>query len=135
MKKITVTLFILTLVVSAFAQQLAPNTTSVVSADAAVFNWAATTFNFGKIRKDVPVTNEFEFTNTGNVPLVVTSVQASCGCTVTEYSKEPIAPGAKGYVKGTYNAAKVGVFTKTISVNANTEDGVVVLTITGEVVE
>jgi hypothetical protein len=135
MKKISVTLFVLTLVVSAFAQQLASNNTSITTADAAAFNWAATTFNFGKIQKDVPVTNEFEFTNTGNVPLVVTSVQASCGCTVTEYSKEPIAPGAKGFVKGTYNAAKVGAFTKTITVNANTEDGVVVLTITGEVIE
>jgi hypothetical protein len=135
MKKITVTLFMLTLVVSAFAQQFAANSDTVVAADAAVFNWAATTFDFGKIKKDVPVTNEFEFTNTGNVPLVVTSVQASCGCTVTEFSKEPIAPGEKGFVKGTYNAAKVGAFTKTITVNANTEEGVVVLTIKGEVVE
>ncbi len=135
MKKITVSLFMLTLVVSAFAQLFTPNNQPLAAADAAIFNWAATTFDFGKIQKDVPVTNEFEFTNTGNVPLVVTSVQASCGCTVTEFSKEPIAPGEKGFVKGTYNAAKVGAFTKTITVNANTEEGVVVLTIKGEVVE
>lgn len=135
MKKITVTLFILTLVVAAFAQHLASTSTTGLVDEAAVFNWSATTFDFGKIRKDVPVSHEFEFSNTGNVPLVVTSVQASCGCTVTEYSKEPIAPGEKGFVKGTYNAAKAGTFTKTITVNANTEEGVVVLTIKGEVVE
>jgi hypothetical protein len=136
MKKITVTLFMLTLVVAAFAQQLVSTySPAAVKTDAAVFEWSSTSFDFGKIQKDVAVTNEFTFTNAGNVPLVVSSVQASCGCTVTDYSKEPIAPGEKGFVKATYNAAKVGAFTKTVSVNSNTEDGVVVLTIKGEVVE
>jgi hypothetical protein len=66
---------------------------------------------------------------------VITTVQASCGCTVTEYSKDPIAPGEKGFVKATYNAAKTGSFQKTVTVNANTEEGVVQLIIKGEVVE
>jgi hypothetical protein len=82
-----------------------------------------------------PVTHEFKFTNTGNAPLVISSVQASCGCTVTEYSKEPIPVGGQGYVKATYNAAKLGVFTKSVTVNANAEESVVQLTIKGEVVE
>ena len=137
MKKITLSFFALTLVVSAFAQQLAMNTTSVahLSTEAAIFNWSITSFDFGKIKKDQPVTNEFSFTNDGNVPLVITTVQASCGCTVTEYSKDPIAPGGKGFVKATYNAAKTGSFQKTVTVNANTEEGVVQLIIKGEVVE
>jgi hypothetical protein len=137
MKKITLSFFALTLVVSAFAQQLAMNTTSVahLSTEAAIFNWSITSFDFGKIKKDQPVTNEFSFTNDGNVPLVITTVQASCGCTVTEYSKDPIAPGEKGFVKATYNAAKTGSFQKTVTVNANTEEGVVQLIIKGEVVE
>jgi hypothetical protein len=137
MKKIALSLVTLTLVVSAFAQQLASNARPVTtfSTDAAVFNWNVTSFDFGKIAKDRPVTQEFSFTNDGNVPLVITSVQASCGCTVAEYSKDPIAPGEKGFVKATYNAAKVGTFNKTVTVNANTEEGVVQLTIKGEVVE
>jgi hypothetical protein len=67
--------------------------------------------------------------------LVITSVQASCGCTVTKYTKEAITPGSSGFVTATYNAAHVGVFTKTVTVNANTEGGPVLLTIKGEVVE
>ena len=101
----------------------------------AAFNWAVTTFDFGTIKVNKPVTHKFKFTNTGDAPLVISSVQASCGCTVTEYSKEPIAPGAEGFVKATYNAAKVGVFTKTVTVNANTDENAVQLVIKGEVVE
>ena len=99
------------------------------------FAWTMTTQDFGKIKLNVPVSHEFRFTNSGDAPLVISSVQASCGCTVTDYSKDPIAPGAEGYVKATYNAAKVGVFTKTVTVTANAEESVVQLSIKGEVVE
>jgi hypothetical protein len=101
----------------------------------AAFSWTGTTFDFGKIKINKPVTHKFTFSNTGDSPLVISSVQASCGCTVTEYSKDPIPTGSEGFVKATYNAAKAGVFTKTVTVNANTEDGVVQLVIKGEVVE
>jgi hypothetical protein len=101
----------------------------------AAFAWTGTTFDFGKIKQNKPVTHKFTFTNTGNTPLVITSVQASCGCTVTDYSKDPIEAGTEGYVKATYNAAVLGQFTKTVTVNANTEEGTVLLTIKGEVVE
>ena len=101
----------------------------------AAFNWAATTFDFGKIEKGVPVTHEFKFVNSGTDALIISSVQASCGCTVTEYTKDPIPAGESGFVKATYNAAKPGVFTKTVTINANTEDAVVLLTIKGEVIE
>jgi hypothetical protein len=137
MKKIAITLLVSALAMFAFAQQVAVNTKVVnpLMADDAAFAWRATTFNFGKIKKDKAVTHEFTFTNSGKAALVVTSVQASCGCTVAQYSKDPIEPGGEGFVKATYNAAKTGVFTKTVTVNANTPEGVVVLTIKGEVVE
>jgi len=101
----------------------------------AAFSWITKTHDFGKIKQNKPVTHTFSFTNNGNGPLVISSVQASCGCTVTEYSKDPIAPGSEGFVKATYNAAKAGVFTKTVTVNANTTDAAVQLTIKGEVIE
>jgi hypothetical protein len=101
----------------------------------AVFNWKSTTFDFGKIVKGEPVTHEFTFTNAGSDALIISSVQASCGCTVTDYSKDPIPAGQKGYVKATYNATNVGVFSKTVTINANTEDAAVLLTIKGEVLE
>jgi len=97
------------------------------------FAWAETSFDFGKITYNAPVTHEFRFVNKGSEPLLITSVQASCGCTVAKYTKDPIAPGAEGFVTATYNAATKGVFNKTITVNANTQDGVVVLGIRGEV--
>jgi hypothetical protein len=118
-------------------QPLASNAKTEVAFlnDVGSFNWTATSFDFGKIKVNKPVTHEFSFVNAGNAPLVITSVQASCGCTVTKYTKEAISAGSTGFVTATYNAAKVGVFTKTVTVNANTDGGPVLLTIKGEVVE
>jgi hypothetical protein len=92
-----------------------------------------TIFDFGKIPQGKPVTNEFKFTNSGKVPLVLSQVSASCGCTTPEYSKEPIAPGKTGTIKATFNAATVGVFNKTITVAANVEGGSTYLVLKGEV--
>jgi hypothetical protein len=138
MKKIILMLGILVCSATVFTQLLAKAGHPLAfesKALEATFHWAATTFDFGKIKANKPVTHKFTFTNTGDVPLVISSVQASCGCTVTEYSKDPIAAGAEGFVKATYNAAKVGVFTKTVTVNANTGSEAVLLTIKGEVIE
>lgn len=117
------------------SQVCAASVQPVVNFFDAAFNWEKTEHDFGTIKKDVPVSHKFTFTNKGNVPLVITSVEASCGCTVTDYSMDPIAPGGTGYVKATYNAAKAGVFSKTVSVNANTADGAVRLGIKGIVQE
>src|SRR6187402_3527182 len=92
--------------------------TNPAPSDSPVFVWAETSFDFGKIKLNVPVTHEFTFINKGSSPLVISSVQASCGCTVTEYSKDPIPVGGEGYVKATYNAAAIGMFTKTITIKA-----------------
>jgi hypothetical protein len=138
MKKICLILMMAVCSSPIFAQELAlANTVAISKVKAATpeFGWNVTAYDFGKIQLNKPVTHEFKFTNTGDAPLVISSVQASCGCTVAEYSKEPIAPGAQGFVKATYNAAKVGVFTKSVTVNANAEDNVVQLVIKGEVTE
>ena len=136
MKKIVLALFVLAFSAASFAQPLASATTAgAPRVENAVFNWTQTTFDFGKVKVNNPATHEFTFTNSGNIPLVISSVKASCGCTVADYSKDPIAPGAKGFVKATYNAASVGQFTKTVTVNANTAEGAVVLTIKGEVIQ
>jgi hypothetical protein len=137
MKKIALTFCGLALVVLTIAQELALNSPSkkTFAPAFATFKWESTTFEFGSIKINVPVTHEFAFSNAGEVPLVISSVQASCGCTVTSYTKDVIQPGGKGYVTATYNAAHAGKFSKTITVNANTEDSIVQLTIRGEVVE
>lgn len=136
MKKTMILIAAFAIAVVAVGQEL---TASIKKAEAvkaaAAFNWTATSFDFGKIEKGVAVTHEFTFTNSGSEPLIISSVQASCGCTVAEYTKDPIPAGETGFVKATYNAAKPGVFSKTVTINANTEDAVVLLTIKGEVVE
>lgn len=135
MKKICLILALSILGAPMYAQQLAVINFFSPAIETPAFSWAIKTHDFGKIKVNTPVTHEFRFTNSGDAPLVISSVQASCGCTVTDYSKDPIAPGAEGYVKATYNAAKVGIFTKTVTVSANAEESVVQLTIKGEVVE
>jgi Protein of unknown function (DUF1573) len=101
---------------------------------AAVFNWSKTQHDFGTITKGTPVSHEFEFTNSGSEPLIVTNVVASCGCTVTNYSKDPIAPGGNGYVRATFDAGKLGAFVKTVTVQSNTSENPI-LTLKGTVVE
>lgn len=103
------------------------------NAKQAAFTWKTQLHDFGKIKMGTPVTHEFTFVNTGNAPLIITNVQASCGCTTPDWSKGLIMPGGEGFIKATYNAATVGQFTKTISVTANVEKGLEVLTIKGEV--
>ncbi len=78
------------------------------------------THDFGNIKEGTQATFEFKFMNTGNAPLILESVQASCGCTTPEWSREPIAPGHSGKVIATYNSAsRPGPFTKTITVKYN----------------
>lgn len=73
-------------------------------------------YDFGRIPQGKPVTHVFVVTNTGKEPLVLEDVQASCGCTTPEWSKEPIAPGASAEIKVGYNSATEGPFEKSINI-------------------
>src|ERR1035437_2226986 len=87
--------------------------------------------NFGTFKEELGVQSvAFNFKNDGTVPLILNNVQASCGCTTPEWTREPIAPGAKGVIKVSYDARnRPGVFNKTIRVSSNAENADVVLTI------
>jgi hypothetical protein len=87
--------------------------------NAPAFTWVEQTHDFGTIPQGIPVTNKFEFTNSGKEPLIVSNVQKTCGCTVTDWTKEPVMPGQKGFVMAEFNAAKEGPFTKAITVQSN----------------
>ncbi len=97
------------------------------------FEWKDTTHDFGEVKLKEPVSYKFEFTNKGQAFLVISNVIASCGCTVAEYSKDPVPPNGKGFVKATYDAANPGVFNKSITVTANVEGGPEYLYIKGVV--
>ena len=101
----------------------------------ASFKWTETDHNFGKIPQGKPVTVQFQFTNSGSEPLVVSNAKGSCGCTGVEYPNEPILPNQTGTIKATFNAAAVGPFTKSVTVFSNAAEGVTVLRFQGEVLE
>jgi len=113
--------------------------TPIPSAEAATssgsFKWNELVHDFGKIPKGTPVSTEFKFTNKGKMPITLSNVQASCGCTTPEWTKDPVTPGKNGTIKATFNAASPGAFNKTVTVTSNVEGGPVMLTIKGEVVE
>lgn len=86
--------------------------------------------DFGTINQSDKVEYTFKFTNTGKNDLIISNAVGSCGCTVPEYPKEPIKPGKQGKMKVIFNpAGKTGMQTKTITVNANTPNGVEKLTV------
>lgn len=119
--------------ICAFAQS--NHETSIVNTGASI-NWSsATTYDFGNVKKGTPVTSTFEFTNNGNEPLIISEAKGSCGCTAVEYTQKPIAPGAKGFVKATFNSSSIGAFYKSVTVSANISSKAVVLNIKGQVVE
>lgn len=107
---------------------------SKVAGYASALVWKSETIDVGSIPQGTPKPIVFEFKNTGKTPVILTNVQGSCGCTATNYTKEPIAPGKSGTVTATYNAAAIGAFTKTVTVTSNAEATPKVLTIKGTVV-
>jgi len=112
--------------------------TSLVSAqqrEASITVVGDAVYDFGDIKEsDGSVSHIFTVLNNGELPLVITRVLASCGCTTPDWSKEPIAPGKTGEIKVTYDTAgRPGPFTKTISVYSNGKTGNYVLTIKGDV--
>ena len=96
------------------------------------------THNFGTFSESNPkVTCTFTFTNVGEQPLVINQAIASCGCTVPEYTKDPIKPGEKGEIKVTYNGAGKfpGHFKKSITVRTNGSVEITRLYIEGDMTE
>lgn len=98
--------------------------------------YAAATHDFGKIKQDSENKYVFKFTNTGKEPLVITNAVGSCGCTVPDYPKHPIAPGESGDLSVVYKPGKQeGQQSKTVTVTANTEPSQTVLRISAEVLK
>jgi hypothetical protein len=92
--------------------------------------------DFGTIKEaNGPVSCTFEFTNTGNKPLLIIDATASCGCTRPEYPSKPIKPGKKGKIKVTYSPiGRPGAFKKTIKIKTNGKERTTTLRIEGTVI-
>ena len=93
-----------------------------------------TEHEFGTLLQGEVVSYSFHFTNTGNMPLIISNVTSSCGCTVGEYPHEPIAPGKGGEIKATYNSTgHHGFQSRTLTVMSNTIPAKTTLLIKGKV--
>ncbi len=96
--------------------------------------WLDSVQNFGKVVDGEKVIITFHFKNTGTKPLIISNVQASCGCTVPSKPEEPIAPGAEGKITAEFNSeGRVGKATKNLTVQANIKEGIANLMFEGDV--
>jgi hypothetical protein len=116
---------------TAASQMPNPNGTAIAR-PADVLQIKENSHNFGKIPQGRPATYIFDIVNTGNTPLKLDNVHASCGCTTPEWSREAIPAGATAEIKVGYNAYSEGTFSKTVTIVYNTNQ-TKLLTISGEV--
>lgn len=112
--------------------------TSTMAQSTADIKFDKLTHNFGTFSESTPVQKcTFSFTNTGNAPLIINQAVASCGCTVPEYTKSPVAPGQSGKITVTYDGKGKfpGHFKKSITVRTNAATPMVRLYVEGDMQE
>jgi hypothetical protein len=111
-----------------FAQEKKTPTVGAVKSAAVPTSTAEITFSkdlhdFGTISKGDNGSTEFTFKNTGKEPLIIANAQGSCGCTVPQWPKEPIAPGATGVIKVKYDTNRPGPINKSVTISTNVTTG------------
>lgn len=124
MKNLIAILFVGMLSVSAFAQD-----------KVAKIEFKADVIDYGTIEKGADGLRVFEFTNTGNAPLIISRVSSTCGCTIPKKPEGPILPGGKGEIEVKYNTQLVNPIRKTITVISNADTPTIALKIKGEVID
>jgi hypothetical protein len=111
---------------------LSPLSTQAQKADA-VAKFKTEVIDLGKLEAENPATATFYITNIGKEPLIIEQANPTCGCTIGDYTKAPIAPGEQGWIKATYNAKSVGAFDKKLTVKFAGVQEMKNITIKGEV--
>ncbi len=122
MKKIVLVLFVGMLGLSLTAQD-----------KAAKIEFKAETVDYGEIEKGSDGIRVFEFTNTGDAPLIISKVSSSCGCTIPKKPEDPILPGKTGEIQVKYDTNRVGPIRKAITVISNAATPTKILKIKGEI--
>ncbi len=93
------------------------------------------TYDLGKVKQNVPATATFIVTNIGKQDLLIDQANPTCGCTISDYTKSPIAPGKTGVIHATYNAANLGHIDKTLTVKFAGASDIKFIKLTGEVLD
>ena len=125
MKKLLFSLMAFTFATAVFAQKKASD----------VAKLSTDTYDFGKVKQNVPAVATFVVTNISSEPLLIEQANPTCGCTISDYTKSPIAPGKTGTIKATYNAASLGAIHKTLTVKFAGVDEIEQINLAGEVLE
>ena|SRR2546428_7279571 len=138
MKKIALLLMAIVLMVS--CKQANKNQSANVGTQAidpsqlTRINFTEDHHDFGKVTDGEMVSYSYKFKNTGDKPLIISNVRASCGCTTPNWAKDPIAPGQEGNIDVKFNSVgRVGMQEKLITVTANTNPAQTELHLFGEV--
>lgn len=98
------------------------------------FKFEKESHDFGAVEEGKLAIYEFVFKNTGNQPIIISNVKASCGCTTPFWTREPVPPGGTGKVKAQYNSkGRPGTFAKSITITSNSQTPTKVLRINGVV--
>jgi hypothetical protein len=106
----------------------------VENKNAAEFKFDIETYDFGTIKQGDKVTHDFDFVNVGKEPLIIAEAHGSCGCTVPQWPKEPVAKGGKGTIHVEFNSTgKMGMQDKTVTISSNAKSGQKVLHLKGNV--
>lgn len=101
----------------------------------AKIDFKSDTIDYGTIEKGANGVRVFEFTNTGDAPLIISQVTSSCGCTIPKKPDGPILPGKTGQIEVKYDTNRVSPIRKTVTVISNAETPTVALKIKGEVID
>ncbi|MGR7813346.1 DUF1573 domain-containing protein [Lacinutrix undariae] len=91
--------------------------------------------DYGTIEKGSNGVRIFEFTNTGDAPLIISNVKSTCGCTVPKKPDGPIMPGQTGEISVKYDTNRVNPIRKTITVTSNAETPTIALKIKGLIID
>ncbi len=104
-----------------------------IDAQGPIIKFETVEHDFGTIENGGNGTFKFAFINQGTEPLVLNDVKSSCGCTIPQWPKEPIAPGASSTIDVKYDTKRTGAFSKSITVTSNGSQTPIVLQIKGTV--
>ncbi len=134
MKRIALFLTVLFFASSAISQEEEKVTQTIKeSGNGPEISFEKVVHDYGTLYQGGDGSSDFEFTNTGNEPLVLSTVRSSCGCTVPKWPREPILPGKSAVINVKYDTRRIGTINKSITVLSNAKTASVVLSIKGKI--
>lgn len=115
-------------------EAVATDSLSKAAAQLGKVEFEESAFDFGQVKEGAQVKHTFVLKNTGDAPVILSKVTASCGCTQPEFSKSPILPGETSDIQVTFNSeGQVGKQQKIITIQSNASNGLTTVQLKGEV--